>query len=70
MNPVQATLKAMYRLRSLQLAETAEVRIWKMSFVIGSRKDFVEGKNDLPPTNRSFILRDLNGRVEYLWSIY
>lgn len=40
-----------------------------MSFVIESWKDFVKGKNDLLSVNRNFILRDSNGKVEYLWSI-
>lgn len=39
-----------------------------MSFVIGSRRDFVEGKNGLLPANKSFILGDSNGMVEYSWS--
>lgn len=69
MNPAHATLNAVSRLRSLRLCGGVEVRIWRMSFVIGSRSDLVEGKNDLPPANRSFNLGDSNGDEEYSWSM-
>lgn len=39
-----------------------------MSFIIGNQKNFIKGKNDFLPANKRFILRDSNGKVEYLWS--
>ncbi len=40
-----------------------------MFFIVKRQRDFVERKNNLLPTRRSFIFKNLNRKAEYLWSI-